>query len=229
MLFFVHVYISTKNRKYKNWKHKIIKDKQIGCYFTKIELKVLNDKEANLLTDLLQDIKEMSVEFRLQKPPRRLIHTYQLKKILQLRFGHNNWISSFGNCNAVHSINLDPLLYSHGTIKWHGSREYDIVKVFANLVRRKLDDTNLMKWAQKAKDSIKFLEISKPLACIYNDIILFTNPRNTKNKNGYADTNNHDQAEKMTAITQSWEKFDFKEKFTNSYDITFNITSNYRQ
>ena len=171
------------------------------CFFRKIELKVLKDKEAYYLTDLLQDLKEMSVEFGLQEPSKRFIHTYQLKKMLQLRLGDDICISSFGNRDAVHSLNVDPLLYSHATIKGHGLREDDIAKAFVNLVRRKLDDTNQMKWPPKAKDFIECLENSKPLACIYNAIIWSTNPRKTKNKNGYADANNHEQAEKIAAIT----------------------------
>ena len=39
-----------------NTKH--IEDQQTYCFFRKIELKVLRDKEAYLLTDLLQDIKK---------------------------------------------------------------------------------------------------------------------------------------------------------------------------
>ena len=103
-------------------------------------MKVLKDK-AYVLTDFLQDIKEMSVKFGLQEPPRRLIPTYQSKKILQFHLDNDICISNFGNHDTVHSINVDPLLYSHATIKGHGLREDDIVKAFANLVRRKLDDT----------------------------------------------------------------------------------------
>ena len=98
-----------------NTKH--IEDQLIDCFFRNIELKVLKDKEAYLLTDLLQDKKEMSVEFGLQELPKRLIYTYQLKKMLQLRLGDDICISSFGNRDVVHSTNVDPLLYSHATIK----------------------------------------------------------------------------------------------------------------
>ena len=115
-----------------NTKHS--EDQLVDCFFRKIELKVLKDEEAYLLTDLLQDIKEMSDKFGLQKPPRRLIHTYQLKKMIQLRLGEDICISSFGNCDAIHSINVDSLLCIHATIKEHGLRKDDIVKVFANLV-----------------------------------------------------------------------------------------------
>ena len=85
-----------------------------------------------------------------------------------------------------------------------------------------------MKWPPKDKDLLECLENFKPLSCIYNAIIWSTNPRKTKNKNGYADANNPEQAEKIAAITQ-WREFDFEEKVTDSYGIMFDITSNYRQ
>ena len=166
---------------------KYIEDQLIDCFFRKIELKVLKDKEAYLLSELLQDIKEMSVKFGLQEPPRRLIHTYQLKKMIQLRLGEDMCISIFGNCDAIHSINVDSLLCIHTTIKKHGLRKDDIAKVFANLVWRKLEHTNLIKCPPKAKDFTECLENSKPLACIYNAIFWSTNPRKTKNKIGYAE------------------------------------------
>ena len=62
-----------------NTKH--IEDQLVDFFFRKIELKVLKGKEAYLLTNLLQDIKEMSVKFGLQEPPRRLIDSYVLAKI----------------------------------------------------------------------------------------------------------------------------------------------------
>ena len=96
-------------------------------------------------------------------------------------------------------------MLTFATIKENGFREGDILKVFANLVRRKVDDTNQMKQPPKARDFIECLDNSKPLSCIYNAIIWSTNPWKTKNKNGYADANNHEQAEKIAAITQSRE------------------------
>ena len=104
------------------------------------------------------------------------------------------------------------MLYRHATIKGHGLREDDIVKAFANLVRSQLDDTNQMEWPPKAKNFIECLENSKPLACIYNAIIWSTNPRKNKNKNGYADGNNHEQAEEIAAIIQSRESLISKKR-----------------
>ena len=105
-----------------NTKH--IEDQLVDCFLRKIELKFLKDNQAYLLTDLLRDIKEMSVKFGLQEPPRRSIHTYQLKKMLQLRLGDDICISSFGNRDAVHS----PIMLTHCYTDMPLSRDMVCVK-----------------------------------------------------------------------------------------------------
>ena len=67
MLFFVFTYTYQTTLEDVNTQQ--IEDELIDCFFRKIELEVLKD-EAYLPTVLLQDIKEMSVEFGLQEPPR---------------------------------------------------------------------------------------------------------------------------------------------------------------
>lgn len=67
MLFFVFTYTYQTTLEDVNTQQ--IEDELIDCFFRKIELEVLKDKEAYLPTVLLQDIKEMSVEFGLQEPP----------------------------------------------------------------------------------------------------------------------------------------------------------------
>ena len=68
MLFFVFTYTYQTTLEDVNTQQ--IEDELIDCFFRKTELEVLKDKEAYLPTVLLQDIKEMSVEFGLQEPPR---------------------------------------------------------------------------------------------------------------------------------------------------------------
>ena len=97
-----------------------VEDKLIDCFFQKIELRVLKDKEALFLTELLLDLKEMSYEFGLDSSPRsRLTHTYQLKKTLLSRLRDKINIVRFGNHDAVISKEVDPLSYSYAIIKGH--------------------------------------------------------------------------------------------------------------
>lgn len=109
------------------------------------------------------------------------------------------------------------------TIQGHGLHEDNILKAFANLVRRKLNDTNQMKWPPKAKDVTECLEDFKPVSCIYNAIIWSINPRKTKNKNGYADANNHEQVERIAAITQSWESLISKKRSSTATALSLTL------
>ena len=87
----------------------------------------------------------MSYEFGLDSPQSRLTHTNQLKKRLLSHLGDKINIASFGNRYAVISKNVDPLSYSYATIKGHGLCENDIIKAFANLIRKKIADAKTMK------------------------------------------------------------------------------------
>ena len=52
--------------------------------------------------------------------------------------------------------------------------ENDIIKAFANLVRKKVDEKT-MKWPPKPSGFLETLENSKPLQCIYNASVLSIN------------------------------------------------------
>ena len=188
-----------------------------------MELSVVKDKNAFLLSELIQDIKEMSEDYGLKDPPVRLNHTYQLKKMLISRLGHKVSISSFGNRDAVHSRTVDALSYSEATLKGHGLLEDDIINAFANLVRRKADNLNEMKWPPRPEEFLEIIEKSTPLVCIYNAIAWSINPRKVKNRNGYVEVNNHQHSEKIAAITQSWEGLVSKKRSPTSTALSLTL------
>lgn len=97
-----------------------VEDRFIDCFFRKIELRVLKDKEVFFLTEILLYLKEMSYEVGLDSPPSRLTHTYQLSKILLSGFRDKISIVRFGNRDAVISKEVNPLSYSYTTIKRYG-------------------------------------------------------------------------------------------------------------
>ena len=86
------------------------------------------------------------------------------------------------------------------------------MKAFADLVKRNVDDTNQMKWSSKLNDFIEYFENSKQVVCICSTISYSINPRETNNKNRYADVNSHQQAEKVATIIHSWEVLISKKK-----------------
>jgi len=60
-----------------------------------------------------------------------------LKNMLLLRLEDKINIVSFGNRDVIISKEVDPLTYSYATIKGHGLCKNDIIKAFANLIRKK--------------------------------------------------------------------------------------------
>ena len=82
--------------------------------------------------------------------------------------------------------------------------ENDIIKAFANLVRKKVDEKT-MKWPPKPSGFLETLENSKPLQCIYNAFVWSINLKRKIYENEYVETCSLRQAGKIAAITQFWE------------------------
>ena len=69
--------------------------------------------------------------------------------------------------------------------------ESDIIKAFANLIRKKTVDENTMKWPPKPTEFLETLEDSKPFQCIYNVIVWSIYLKRKINENMKIDTFKH--------------------------------------
>ena len=115
----------------------------LSLFLRNVEIQIIADQDAFLLHELCQDCKEISAEFGLgdsppPPPPPALRHSYRVKEILIKHFGEKIRFSNVGKYVAVHSSAVNPLTYTAATLKGHGLREENVIKCFANLVRRKL-------------------------------------------------------------------------------------------
>lgn len=106
--------------------------------------------------------------------------------------------------SSLRSKEVGSISYSYVTIKGHGLCEDDIIKAFANLVRKKVDEKT-MKWPPKPSGFLETLENSKPLQCIYNAFVWSINLKRKIYENEYVETYSLRQAGKIAAITQFWE------------------------
>ena len=176
----------------------------MDSFFHLFRRMVIKDQNAYFMKELLEDIKEISEENDLEEPP--ITVTCMLKRCLIKKFGGSIDFHIFGNRLVVHSSAVNPILYSVATIQGSGLRESDLTKAFSKLIRRKLSQRNAMKWPMKAEELFDLLDTHRPLHCIYNAICWSINPRRSTNAFGYAAVSNRAEAEKISAISQSWEK-----------------------
>ena len=179
-------------------------------FFHLFHRKVIKDQNAYLLTELIEDIKEMSEDNDLDDPP--ITKTFTLKTRLIAEFGDSIDYHIFGNRLVVHSSAVNPISYSAATIQGNGLRETDLTKAFSRLIRRKLSKRNAIKWPLEADELFNLFDSHKPLHCIYNAICWSINPRRSTSEFGYATVASRAEAEKISAISQSWEKMDKAER-----------------
>ena len=107
--------------------------------------KILQEKKAYFLTELIHDIAEMSSDAELDEP--FVKYRYELKDLLSKSFG--NQIAYYKGVTSkvvVHSVIVNPCQYAAATMKGAGLRDDDLTKAFARLVRRKLKASELQSW-----------------------------------------------------------------------------------
>ena len=176
----------------------------MGRFFHLFQSFVIKDQEAFLLIELLEDIKEICSDNDLDDPP--IPKTTTLKSILSVKFGNSIDFHKIGKRLMVHSSTVNPLSYSAATIEGHGLWESDLTKAFARLIHRKVSQRKAVKWLMEARKLFSQLDSHKPLQCIYNAICWLINPRRLKNVLRYVTVPRRAEAEKISAVSQSWEK-----------------------
>ena len=100
----------------------------------KIRTKIVRDKEAYLLHELLTDVSEWSNEHGLDRPV--IEHTVELKREILKKF--ENEIAFFPCVRhlLVHPIDVNPCTYSIATRKGCGLRDRDIASAFGRMIKR---------------------------------------------------------------------------------------------
>ena len=212
---FVRILRRNKKELIDNDTHEL-EEKIISYFLSQVETKVLKDHNTYFLNQLCEDCKEISKEFGLDDSPTCLRYSHRMKETLIETFSDKIQFSKVGKYVAVHPYDVNPLTYTVSTLKGYGLREESIVRCFANLVRRKLLDSDRDKDKEKEKEgkyipptAEEFLaELDKfsPLKCIFNAISLSINPKRTQGTDGYVKAASPAQAEKINTISECWER-----------------------
>ena len=104
----------------------------------RIKTKIIKDKEAYLLHELLKDVKYLSEEYDFETPV--IEHTSSLKRYLVQEYSNGIAFVLSGKSLLVHPIDINPCTYSTATLHSCGLRETDLTKAFGRMLSRKLQE-----------------------------------------------------------------------------------------
>ena len=108
------------------------RDDVLKLFKYKVKIKIVRDKEAYILHELLNDVKYLSAEQELGVPA--IEHTSTLKMYLVKHFKEDIGFFPSGKYLLVHPIDINPCTYSVATLRGCGLRDADLTKAFGKMV-----------------------------------------------------------------------------------------------
>eukprot|EP00794_Sanderia_malayensis_P019707 gene19707-21653_t len=180
-----------------------IKDDVMSEIFAKIRTKILREKQAFLLSDLLRDIKNLSDEKGVDSP---INNTAAMKKKLICVFSERLGFYPSGRQVIIYSSDMNPIEYMAATLKGHGLRDEDLIKACAAMIRRKMEARveDECSWPCDPNELIEQFDRG-PLADIYNMIYATIDKSYKINQYGYATTRSKSIATKVWSLASDWE------------------------
>ena len=176
----------------------------------KIRTRIIRDKEAYLLHELLKDIVQWSTEHGLEEAA--IEHTVGLKRYLTNNFENELAFFPSGRHVLVHPIDINPCTYSAATLKGCGLRDVDLSKAFGRMIRRKLTDrtSSESSWPKTPDELLSLLD-QGVLPELYNALFYSMHENGKINEYGYCVTSNV-AATKIWGIASDWESMVTRER-----------------
>ena len=173
-------------------------------FYYKVKSRILRDKGAFLLNELLEDIEILSDEQGLSSPA--IQHTSTLKMKLIQEFGESISFFPHGRYLLVHSADTNPCEYAIAALHGCGLRDNDIAKSFGRMVRRQVQKIADKKkqWPLTPEELTEMLDRG-PAQCLYNAIYYTMHDHAKLNEYGYAETPTHLKAIKIWSLASDWE------------------------
>ena len=171
----------------------------------KLRTKIIRDREAFLLHELLHDIRAISDEQGLEGPP--IQETKTLRRFIEINFEHEISLSALGKYLVVYPCDVNPCAYSVATLQGMGLRDTDIVKAFGRMIRRKIEEKkkDVDKWPLTPEELLSRMD-EGPLPELYNAIYFCKHEYGTLNDHGYAITSAN-KANKIWSAASDLETF----------------------
>ena len=196
-----------------NEKAEILQNDILDEFFLALKKCVIHEKEAFLLSDLLEDIRCLSEENGLDEPV--ITNTRSLKRHIIERFPDDISYYPKGKYLIVHCSDMNPCEYAVAVLKGKGLKSNDIIRSFGTLIRRKikerLQEEKEIEWPYSPEELVRMLD-KGPLPELYNAIYYTVNGNFKLNKYGYAETPSSNLATKLWAMACDWENLLSKEK-----------------
>lgn len=179
--------------------HNVIED-----FFSNIRIKIVRNKEAHLLHNLLSYVKELS---EICGIPPVFEHTSELKRKLKEEFTDQIDFFPISKYVIVHASNMNPCQYSVSTLLGKGLRDKDYINSFSNFIRTKISKTDPVIDNFEPEQIIDSLN-EGPLPELFNTIFATKYGPNFKtNDHGYAVTSSSNIANKIWSIASDWHAF----------------------
>ena len=204
--FVVKTYVPVSNEETERSK----RDDVLELFMYKVKVKIVRDKEAYLLHELLNDVKCLSAEQELDVPA--IEHTSTLKVYLSKMFPESIAFFPSSKYLLVHPIDINPCTYSVATLHGFGLRDADLTKAFGKMIRRKLEELKSSgeTWPLTPDELLAKLDTG-PLPELYNSIYFSIHERGELNQYGYAITS-HTKAAKIWSLASDWESIITKQR-----------------
>ena len=110
----------------------------LNLFMYKVTIKLVRDKAAYLLHELLRDIKYLNTEHELETLAAK--HASSLKRYLMKHFPEEIEFLSSVKYLVFHPININPCTYSVATLHGYGFHDSDLQKAFGKMIYQKLQD-----------------------------------------------------------------------------------------
>ena len=173
------------------------KEEAIRRFYKLIEQKVLNDKKAFLLIDLLGDISDLSEEEGLEPVG---TSTKFLQRIFETNHEAMASFQIVGKRLMIYSSDVNLCIYVAAILKRCGLRDNDLTQAFAKMMRKKIPKSK-EKWLLSAEELIKSLDSTGPFQHIYNAIAWSLHPESTPNEHGYVKAPSENEYTKLWGIS----------------------------
>eukprot|EP00795_Rhopilema_esculentum_P000574 gene574-10262_t len=176
----------------------------LQSFFYKFQSKIIRDKQAFLLHELLKDVALISEEIGLNAP---VIQTTQtLKRRIIDECGPEISFYNSGKYLIVHASDVNPCEYAIATLHGCGLRDDDLSKAFGRMVKRKLEARRNAprQWPCTTEEILSQLDRG-PLPEIYNAIFYTLKDYGEKNEYGYNKTISRVRATKIWSLASDWE------------------------